>query len=186
MQKLFENWRKYLNEYGAAGMGGNIATIAGAGRAPMAYDNLPKTKNFELGDDMDVAVKGVLFMNDGSLLLLKNKEEEREEESSDIPESKRWREWDLPGGHMREGETKEHALKREVFEETGLQIKIESDLHMNFKNIHFFMGTCQTDDVIISSEHEDHILVRPEEIDGYDIPEDFRQAIIKASQMREA
>ena len=183
MKKLFENWRKYINEYGAAGMGGNIATLAGAGRAPMSYDNLPKTKNFELGPDMDVSVKGVLFMNDGSILLLKNK---KEEESSDLPETKRWKKWDLPGGRMRGGETKEQALKREVFEETGLQINIEGDLHMNFKNIHFFMGTCQTDDVIISSEHEDHILVQPEKIDGYDISEDFRQVISKANQMREA
>ena len=174
MKKLFENWRKYINEYGAAGMGGNIATLAGAGRAPMSYDNLPKTKNFELGPDMNVSVNGVLFMNDGSILLLQNKDEEDEKS------------WDLPGGHMRDGETKESTLKREVFEETGLQITIEGVIHLNLKNKHFFMGTCQTDDVIISGEHEDHILMQPEEIDNYNIADDFRQAINKATEMREA
>ena len=169
MKKLFENWRKYINEYGAAGMGGNIATIAGAGRAPMAYDDLPKTKNFELGDDMDTSVKAVLFMNNGSVLLLQNEKG-----------------WDLPGGHMREGETREEALKREVFEETGIQIDIKNDLHLKLGNKIFFSGQCHTDDISLSDEHMKHVLVRQEELDNYDIAEHFRQAINKALEMEKA
>jgi len=167
MQKLFENWRKYINEYGAAGMGGNIATIAGAGRAPMAYDNLPKTKNFELGDDVDASVKAVLFMNDGTIVLLKNEKG-----------------WDLPGGHMREGETKVQALKREVFEETGIQINNINNLHHKSGNKNFFSGQCMSDDIILSGEHSNHIFLDPQDLYSHDIADEFIAAISIALEKR--
>jgi len=40
--------------------------------------------------------------------------------------------WDIPGGHIEKGENKVDALKREVFEETGLEIDNEKFL----KTIH--------------------------------------------------
>jgi hypothetical protein len=146
MKKLFENWRIYINEYGAAGMGGNIATLAGAGRAPMSYDNLPKTRNFELGDDMDVSVKTVLFLNDGSIILLKssNKKDKRG--------------FDLPGGHMRHGESREQALEREVFEES--------------------------DDVVLSDEHCDYKIIKPEELNMCKMSKPFRKAIEIALELK--
>ena len=168
MQKLFENWKKYINEYGAAGMGGNIATLAGAGRAPMAYDNLPKTKNFELGSDMDVSVKAVLFMNDGTILLLKNKKG-----------------WDLPGGHMRHGETKQQALKREVFEEAGIQINNIHDLHHKSGNKNFFSAQCMSDNISLSDEHSDYIFLNPKEIyQQQNIASEFVKAINMALETK--
>ena len=168
MQKLFENWRKYINEYGAAGMGGNIATLAGAGRAAMSADNLPKTKNFELGPDMDASVKAVLFVSGDKILLLKNKKG-----------------WDLPGGHMRHGETKQQALKREVFEETGIQINNIHDLHHKSGNKNFFSAQCMTDDISLSDEHSDYIFLNPKDIyQQQNIAADFIEAINMALEIK--
>ena len=168
MQKLFENWRKYINEYGAAGMGGNIATLAGAGRAAMSADNLPKTKNFELGPDMDASVKAVLFVSGDKILLLKNKKG-----------------WDLPGGHMRHGETKQQALTREVLEETGIQINNIHDLHHKSGNKNFFSAQCMTDDISLSDEHSDYIFLNPKDIyQQQNIAADFIEAINMALEIK--
>ena len=173
MQKLFENWRKYINEYGASGMGGNIATLAGAGRTPMSYDNLPKTTNFELGDDMDISVKTVLFLNDGSIILLKssNKKDKRG--------------FDLPGGHMRHGESREQALEREVFEETGLKINQIQDLHYNHGNKKFFCAQAESDDIMLSDEHYDYKIIKPEELNMCKMSKPFRKAIKLALELKD-
>ena len=44
-------------------------------------------------------------------------------------------EWDLPGGHLKEQEDMLSGLKREVFEETGLDIR-DSNYFKNIDNLH--------------------------------------------------
>jgi len=46
--------------------------------------------------------------------------------------------WDLPGGHMKQGESVFNALKREVFEETGLTILNPTNLNYSHGNKNFF------------------------------------------------
>jgi 8-oxo-dGTP pyrophosphatase MutT (NUDIX family) len=63
------------------------------------------------GAGLPVSVKGVLFKNDDTrseVLLLRNERQE----------------WELPGGRVEPGETREACLKREFDEETGLKIGI--------------------------------------------------------------
>ena len=58
--------------------------------------------------ELRVSVYGIIIKNDKILL------------------SKQWDGYDFPGGGIEKGETIEHALKREVWEETGLKINIGS------------------------------------------------------------
>lgn len=58
-----------------------------------------------------VATGGFVTNSEGQVLLIK---------------SPRYGDWEFPGGQVEEGETIPHALEREVFEETGIVIRIKS------------------------------------------------------------
>ena len=63
-----------------------------------------------------VAVGAVIFNNEGKVLLVKRKH----------PPNKG--SWAIPGGKVKYGETLEEAIKREMKEETNLDIKVEEPL----------------------------------------------------------
>ena len=160
MKLIFENWRKFLGEDLGSAMRGTLAGIAGLGRMPVPADNLPKRKNFEPGGDLKYSVKAVLHRN-GLVLLLKNEKG-----------------WDLPGGHVRQGENNLSALSREVFEETGLNINNIQDLNIRKGNKMFFIANFLTDDVTLSSEHHQHGFFKPDEILKLrDISDDYCEVI---------
>jgi 8-oxo-dGTP diphosphatase len=58
-----------------------------------------------------VATGGFVTNSEGQVLLIK---------------SPRYGDWEFPGGQVEEGETIPHALEREVFEETGIVIRVKS------------------------------------------------------------
>ena len=60
-----------------------------------------------------LTVDAIIKVNDDKIVLVKRKN----------PPYKDW--WALPGGIVEYGETVEEAVKREVYEETGLAIEIE-------------------------------------------------------------
>ena len=74
--------------------------------------------------------------------------------------------WDLPKGHIEEGESEEDTARREVAEETGLKdVEIFSDfrqeIHYRFqagkqnisKTVVFYLAKTSQKEVTISSEH---------------------------------
>lgn len=83
--------------------------------------------------------------------------------------------WDFPKGHLEAGETELQAAERELKEETGLTAHIESGfkeiieyyLFVNDTQVHktvtFFVGACDSTDVVLSHEHIDYAWLSFEE-----------------------
>jgi 8-oxo-dGTP pyrophosphatase MutT (NUDIX family) len=86
----------------------------------------------------------VIYNNDGKIFLMK---------------SPKWKKWIIPGGEIKKGETEEEALRREIHEELGIDIKNLQrigkkikfpssdfkDEKTKFIFIDFFVEACSTD-----------------------------------------
>lgn len=98
-----------------------------------------------------IAVKAFIQDEEGKLLLLK-----RSSNSPHKPDV-----WDVAGGRLDLGENPFLGLKREVSEETNLQIEIEKPIQVNHftrddgQTITMICFQCKTEnaDVVLSEEH---------------------------------
>ncbi len=79
-------------------------------------------------DSFHLGVKALIHNLEGRLLLLQSKPKKFKKEGGSY--------WDIPGGRIQKNESLEEALKREVYEETGLQnITLVSPFKMALSNI---------------------------------------------------
>lgn len=114
-----------------------------------------------------LAVRGICEFN-GKYLLLKV----RSKSSHDAGR------WEIPGGKVKKCEYFDNALKREYLEETGLEVDVDTLLNVvrrdytacktneEVKSIQLIMKvTCESDEVIISEEHDDYGWFSWEEIE---------------------
>ena len=123
------------------------------------------------GQDTRSVVKVVFVDGEGKILILKRS-------GKVVSKASPW-EWDLPGGHMEEGERELEALKREVFEETKMTFedpkRIYSQDGTSFFVCHNFDGTPD-----LSKEHDDFIWINPKNVSNYNIGSKYETAIKRA------
>jgi 8-oxo-dGTP diphosphatase len=113
-----------------------------------------------------LAVRVLLADQDGKILILK-----RATDSKTNPGK-----WELPGGKVNQDESFDHALIREVYEETNLKISLEhvigaaeQNLHI-IRAVHIIMsGKIDEGELTLSSEHEGYAWVLIETLPDYEL-----------------
>lgn len=113
-----------------------------------------------------LAVRVLLTDQDGKILILK-----RSTDSKTNPGK-----WELPGGKVDQGESFDHALIREVYEETNLKISLEHVVGASEQNLHIIQavhiimsGKIVEGELNLSSEHEGYAWVLIETLPDYEL-----------------
>ena len=88
-------------------------------------------------------------------------------------------EWDLPGGHIIEGEDMQDGLQREVWEETRIMIKQPERLYSQGRDT-YYKAELSEKKVTLSSEHTDYKIVDIRDLKNYDLPTKYTNAIKRA------
>ena len=117
--------------------------------------------------DIDQIVIAVLI-SDGAVLLLRRAPSEAHSDK-----------WDLPGGHLIEGENAEDGLLREVWEETGLRIRAPKEMYSQGKNT-YFRAALPSGKIKLSKEHTEHAIVGTGELSDYKLPDKYLNAVKRA------
>ena len=118
-----------------------------------------------------LALKAVIVKDEKILILRRTKKENCFREM-----------WDIPGGGINFGETPEEALKREVKEETNLEVEVIKPLRVwtffKDENTQVVGVTMfcryKSGDIRLSEEHEEFKWIRPEEIEKYNVHEGIK------------
>ena len=120
----------------------------------------------ETKDSKNVS-KAVIIKEDGALLLLRSSTEK-------FPGK-----WDLPGGHVHEGEDPKDGLIREVKEETGITLEEPIEKLYEEDHITFYKTSMPDEKITLSHEHDKHKFVTIESIPD-NMSGKFKRAIKKA------
>lgn len=121
-----------------------------------------------------LSVRVLITDEDGKVLILK-----RSTNSKTNPGK-----WELPGGKVDQGESFDHALIREVYEETQLKISLDHVLGVSEQNLHviraihiIMTGEIITGILKLSHEHEGYAWVFFENLSEYDLADWFHDFI---------
>ena len=128
-------------------------------------------------EDMNRVSKAILVgdveeFNDGKILILRRAANLINDESP-------W-EWDLPGGHVHEGEADRDALARELNEETGFNPLHIPDWFLLSGYTRFFIIQDWEGYFQLSDEHEDYEWIYPSEATNYNLGKMYTNAITQA------
>ena len=127
--------------------------------------NENKDSSYYVSEAKDInKIAKVVIIQDGKALILFRAGSQRHADK-----------WDLPGGHLNEGEEPKEALLREVYEETGLTLSEPIGGLYTKENISFFKAMMPPQNITLSDEHTDYKFVSIDEI-----PENISGRFIKA------
>ncbi len=110
-----------------------------------------------------IAIKGIIRKDDKILVL---KRSSTDDFNSEI--------WETVGGGMKEEESPEEALKREIMEETGIEVKVVEPFRTftfrkdtgEFKVGITFICDYISGEIRLSEEHSDYKWIKPEEFEN--------------------
>ncbi len=125
-------------------------------------------KTDDLSDKFPVSIKAVII-DDNKVLCLKNERNE----------------WDFPGGKINFDEDIEECLKREVKEETNLDIKnlkILKSFNLKFNDVPVFNVVYSAEifcdsSIFVSHEHSEYNFFSKSEIKNLNMPQKFKNII---------
>ena len=125
-------------------------------------------KTDELSDKFPISIKAIII-DDNKVLCLKNERNE----------------WDFPGGKIDFNEDVEECLRREIKEETNLNVNnlnILKPLNLKFNDVPVFVLlysaeiSCDSS-IIISHEHSEYNFFSKSEIKNLNMPKDYKNII---------
>ncbi len=130
-------------------------------------------------DRQFTAVKALIVNSDNKILLLR--ESSKYEDGTEYSKNKWW----MPGGRVSIGESRDHALIREVKEESWLDILDHKPFYVGerYPQVRweqrqilgvFFLCIPSTSDVKLGLDHQNYTRINPKDYTNYDIlpPED--------------
>lgn len=105
-------------------------------------------------EDSDVVAKIVIIDSENRVLMLTRSDYHKKYAG----------ELDLPGGHLKENEPLNKGLKREVKEETNLDID-KAVFYKTVKNKHYFYTKYDSQPIKLSNEHVDYAFYEKKDLD---------------------
>lgn len=143
--------------------------------------------------DMEKAIKAIIINDKKKILLLKRKpyflRKKVKKHLKKYVHLDKKNIWDLPGGRMKSDETEKQALKREVFEELQLDIKIlkkhsswkfkDSFEDYTVKVNNYLCIINNIKDLKLSDEHETYKWIFPKDIRKYKVKDESLYQILE-------
>lgn len=133
-----------------------------------------------------IAMKGII-VKDGKVLILR--------EAATYGDGTQVGRYHVPGGRIEIGEKFEDALRREIMEETGLEVDIIMPIYVGewrpvIKGVPnqivatFFVCKPKiTKDVVLSTEHDDYQWIDPAKMADYDLMDPEDEVIAKYEEL---